>query len=425
MSKVIQHQTHHNQEAPRASLNAVMRHGGVTLQSICWKSVTKRQYPDTKCSLPLTLDLLSHKALGETSRQLISQALPSHVQPILIYGACPLVSPALEIETLDQIINSGNSVGVEPQLHTIRVNSKHQRHQSDADHKSFDTILFCSGVAIGDRPLIIGAAFLGEDDRDDLVRDAVRQALRQLCADQIVLTDIVERCQQLPHLARVLIDTENGDIIWRNQVAVSQWELHSSLLSYLAETRSQVNVPTTAHNDITSQETANSRSLTLVTFLRSELGQEHVTPFAQNFDIGDKVRTRLSSAIEAALSGNSLSVGDSLDDHGRTSQTNEKGLTQMTTEQTHSKIDSTGGSTKSSSESIQSETIQSEEQAPFAEAHKALEIALRHLPTGGRIKLSPIDDQGVVRLRSYNKDGEETVDITLKDKHFPDGDEVL
>ncbi len=422
MPKKLSQQINPASDTLGASLNAVMRHGGVTLQNILWRPVTGQQSSESEfstdaCSLPLTLDLLHDKSLGEISLKLISETLPPYVQPIVVYGATPLSAPALEVETLTEIILAGNSVGIEPQIHTIRVKAKHQHHASAVTSNNFDTILFCSGLAIGDKPVIIGAAFLGEDDRGDLVREAVRQTLRQLCADQIALTDIMPRCLELPRLARVLIDADDGGIIWRNRSAIDNWGRHSSSIKYLAQLRGRTGVS----SDLIHRRDESYR-LTLVTFLRSESSQERmpcqtmsseitssetmpsetISPLAKNFEVGDEVRFRLNRVIGVALpESNDPPECDSR------------------------KVDSKRAASNTEVLSSISVDVPDNEQVYFEEARRALEIALRHLPEGGRLKLSPINNMGLVRMRSFDKDGEETVDITLKERTFVDNDDFL
>ncbi len=403
-----------NREAgkSRASLNAIMRHGGATFQNILWSPIDRqpaeRSVNNHGCSLPITLDLLNHNTLGAVSKRLLCHSLPNYVQPIVIYGATPLVSPALEIETLVEIIQVGNSVGVEPQLHTIRITPKHQNSATSATESGFDTLLFCSGLAVGNKPVIIGAAFAGESDRDDLARGALRGLLRQLCADQVALSDIIQRCLQLPQLARVLIDADTGSMIWRNQVASSQWDACAGPIKYLAQIRS-----TASGAEVKS---GIGQRLTLITLLRpktTNADSDPALPFAKNYELSDGVRTRLTKVIEDTLS---QEINSATNDES--SRSSALGVIKS--------MESFGDNNRNDiAHTNEDADAPAEEVEQFESARRALEVALRYLPEGGHLKLSPINSKGEARVESFDSAGEETVDITVKDREFPDSDEIL
>ncbi len=410
-----------------ASLNAVMRHGGASFQNIVWRPISEgsSEYnPDNHdCLLPFTLDILNHKSLGVVSKKMLCHSLPNHAEPIVIYGAAPLVAPALEVETLAEVIQIGNSMGVEPQLHTMRVTSKHPATSATEETKSFDTLLFCSGLAIGNKPIIIGAALVGESDREDLVRSSLRRLLRQLCADQIVLSDIIQRCLQLPQLARVLIDAETGAMLWRNQVASNQWASCALPIKYLAQIRSEINSP--------NRRDESGRLLTLITLLRPKpmsVASDTEAPLATSFDISDGVRTRLSRVIENAVApyvDNDASNTSEQNFNSRVAGSMKPLGDNKMKNDAQSKGHPEGEALQSTPNPVEKEDAPGEETEKFESARVALEVALRHLPEGGRMKLSPINSKGEVRVESFDINGEEAVDITVKNREFPESDEIL
>ncbi len=393
------------------SLNSVMRHGGVTLQNIQWRSVSQRPVSSADCTLPLTLDLLISKSPGAGSRKLAARLLPAHARPIIIHGSAPLIAPALEVDTLNEIILTGNSVRIEPQIHKLRVNPRCSRVATESgrvSESSFDTIIFCSGIAIGDKSVIVGAAYSDEADRDESASAALRMLVRQLTCDQVALTEAQSSCLKLPDLSRALIDAHSGDVIWRSHSSCSQWEQRGLLIDYLANMRRVAGPADTQRKD--------TRQLTLITFLRSDTLSTVERQQTRDFKLSDDVRKRLTRVIEGSLvRGNdktTVSHATRTEGDKRMKSSDLPGESENL-----SIVDEKSGRSEETQEETREETGK--------ETRHALEIALRHIPRGGYLKLSPINNKGEVRMESFDRDGENTIDITLTDKTFPDSDNIL
>ncbi|MFQ5606929.1 MAG: hypothetical protein ACE5GA_03200, partial [Candidatus Zixiibacteriota bacterium] len=148
---------------------------------------------------------------------------------------------------------------VDLRLSSLRLHPDEISGHEPRSGRACDTVQICSGLVVGCKQVSLGIAYQNADDLDSELSVRLRWMARQVLHDQLALPQFVSRDRRLPDMARALVNTTTGEIVWRNALARVGWPEKGRFIEALIKTKAQ-----------SQQERHDSQlELALITFLRS------------------------------------------------------------------------------------------------------------------------------------------------------------
>lgn len=247
-------------DSTRRLTRRLIEQGGVTLQRFKWTPAPGNPYTGDQRLLELSLELLLEFYTPGRLENLLTTLWMGNTKAFLIFGNTILSNSEFSDKVRQELLELNKTSAVDMRHSCLRLAPESVGSSGRRDKDVSDAIQICSGLVIGSKQVSLGIVYRDIDDRNAELSPRLRWMARQIQQDQTALLPLIRNHNRQPNVARALVNSQTGELIWNNALARVGWTDKSKLIDLLI--RPEVPI---GHEPAPGAEV----DLTLITFLRA------------------------------------------------------------------------------------------------------------------------------------------------------------
>lgn len=247
-------------DSTRRLTRRLIEQGGVTLQRFRWTPAPGNPYTGDQRLLELSLELLLEFYTPGRLEHLLSALWTGNARAFLIFGNTILAATKFSDEVRRELLELNKTSAVDMRLSCLRLGPETVGSPDRLNKDGYDAIQICSGLVIGSRQVSLGIVYRDIDDRNSELSPRLRWMARQIQQDQTTLLPLIRSHNRQPNVARALVDSQTGELIWNNALARVGWTDKSKLIELLIRPEVPIGYESLPGATV---------DLTLITFLRA------------------------------------------------------------------------------------------------------------------------------------------------------------